>query len=417
MVAPTATTSSRALQVRFKSGVEQEHYKGAHNAMLQVPAHFGRNSLRTVVHTLLNLAEEDKPNFHFLVDETPLRTTLDKFLERRSLSFEVTLTLTYYLPIPEPDPKGDIGISENWISSLHADANCRVLAGLFSGRVSILQGDEVILDERNFSEPHQGPVKDVQWINEDHFLTASSDETACVWRFSGGDARMVCRMNSRETKAASFSAASVKHNTNMVALGCADGSIWLTQDCLDGVTEPSEAKKRKSVASMGASRVTDGDLCVSGLVWREKEIVSVGWDGFTHVFCAETCTKKTTIPSGGKALTSVAAVQDADWLVVSAVDGAVRLIDGRLGKGVVGACGKRGAHRGIVTDLSAGEMVVVSSGVDGCVKFWDRRSLLSPQQTVRSEGKLFAVDMVKGEGGKARVFAGGQRGHVLGVDV
>ncbi|KAI0566705.1 WD40/YVTN repeat-like containing protein [Gracilaria domingensis] len=415
MVGAIATSSSRALQVRFKSGIEHEAYKAAHNVLLQVPAHFGRKSLRTLLHTLLSLPEEDRPDFHFLIDDAQLRTTLDKYLERRNLSFENTLIVTYYLPIPEANSKGDKTISENWISSLDADANGRVLAGLFSGRVSILHQDEIILNESKFSEPHKAPVKAVQWLDNDHFLTVSSDETACVWRFNGGDAELVSRMDTSETKPASFSAASVKYETNIAALGCVDGSIWLTQDCLEGVSEPSEVKKRKSMPSIPASRVTDGTLCVSGLVWRDNEIVSVGWDGFTNVFNAETCMKATTIPSGGKALTSVATVQSGDFFVVSAVDGAVRMVDGRSGKGVVGACGKQDAHRGIVTDVTAEEMLIVSTGVDGCVKFWDRRSLLRPQQTVRSDGKLFAVDIVKGE--KGVVFAAGQTGTVLRLEM
>ncbi|PXF43158.1 Ribosome biogenesis protein WDR12-like [Gracilariopsis chorda] len=180
MVGPIAPSSSKTIQIRFKCGIENQTYKSAHNAVLQVPAHLGRKSLKTLLHTLLNLSEEDRPDFHFLVDEVPLRTTLDKFIERRNLSFENTLSLTYFLPIAEPNREPDTSISQNWISSLHAHKDGRVLAGLFSGRSSIVHDDKVILAESSFPHSHEAPVKAVQWLNDNHFLTASSDETACV---------------------------------------------------------------------------------------------------------------------------------------------------------------------------------------------------------------------------------------------
>lgn len=409
MVGPVA--SSKTLQIRFKCGVENQAYKSAHNAVLQVPAHLGRKSLTSLLHTLLNLSEQDRPDFHFLVDEVPLRTTLDKFLERRHLSFENTLSLTYFIPIAEPSRESSTHISQNWISSLHAHADGRVLVGLFSGRSSIVHDDTVILTESSLPHSHDAPVKAVQWLNDNHFLTASSDETACGWRLQNGEAELVSRMDTSEINPASFSAASVKKDSTTAALGCMDGSLWLAQDCIGNTSDDHGDKKRKAVSNIPASRVTDGVLRVTGLLWRGNDIVSVGWDGFTGVFCADTCTKKTTIPSGGKPLTSVASLDGNGCFIVSAVDGAVRMIDGRSGKGVVAACGKREAHQGIVTAIAAQDELVVSTGVDGTVKFWDQRSMLNPQHTIRADGKLFAVDLIRGT--RNMVFAGGQTGEVL----
>ncbi|PXF43157.1 Ribosome biogenesis protein WDR12-like [Gracilariopsis chorda] len=218
-------------------------------------------------------------------------------------------------------------------------------------------------------------------------------------------------MDTSETKPASFSAASVKSGSSTAALGCMDGSLWLAQDCLGNTNDAHGDRKRKAVSNIPASRVTDGVLRVTGLLWRANDIVSVGWDGFTSVFCADTCTKKTTIPSGGKPLTSVVSLDGSGCFIVSAVDGAVRMVDGRSGKGVVAACGKREAHQGIVTDVAAQEELVVSTGMDGTVKFWDQRSLLTPQHTIRTDGKLFAVDLIRGT--RNTVFAAGQTGKVL----
>lgn len=414
MVGTNENSNRRTLQIRLRCNESDQKYRAAHNAELQVPAQFGRKSLRTLLHTLLNLSETERPDFHFLIDDTPLRTTLDKYIERRKLSFEKTVIVTYYLPIGSGEKVGETLVSKKWLCSLDAREDGRVLAGSCGGGVSIVKGDEVVLEESHMPERHSSAVKGVQWLQEEHFLTVSTDQTAWVWREGKGDAEVVARLDTRDTKAVSFSAAAVRRGTNTAVLGCADGSIWLVGDCVGDQVDKSGTggKKRGGVGELSGSRMTDGRLRVTGLIWREEEeeVVAVGWDGFTSVFCAKTCTRQATIPSGGKALTGVAVVRGGGALVVGAVDGGVRMVDGRLGGGVVAACGKRGAHDGMVSDVTAAGAVVASAGVDGCVKLWDVRSLLAPVGTVDCGGRLLAVHAVDGE--KVAVFAAGERGRV-----
>ncbi|CDF37251.1 unnamed protein product [Chondrus crispus] len=99
-------------------------------------------------------------------------------------------------------------------------------------------------------------------------------------------------------------------------------------------------------------------------------------------------------------------------MLVSAVDGGVRLVDAREGKGVVAACGRKGAHRGVVTDacwMVAGKSAV-SGGGDGSVRLWDVRALMTPahiMERVHEGGKSLAVAAAGEE-----VFSAGADGKV-----
>lgn len=422
------------LLVRFKAGPLPSDLRAAQGVQLSVPQTLGRKGLRNLIHHLLDLS--DGPDFHFLIGEDPLRTTLDKFLLRRNLTAEKTLELTYYLPLPAPTSAPPHNVSDTWLGAVDAAASASfdhpiVLAGAYSGIPSLHSGGIEVLGEDALRElKHATAIKAVAWLpGASRFLTASQDQTARLWAFDAGEgaARPVAEFRSEEagTPVAFECAAVVKLvGSGRVAagLGAADGSVWVVPDLLaedEGMEQATAGMKRKtaSLRGMGATKigVTSTDLCVSGMQWKEGALVSGGWDALVREWDVEKCVVSVSIPCGGKAVTSVSL--DERVVLVSAVDGGVRLVDARDGKGVVGACGRKGAHRGVVADATwvrRGESAV-SAGLDGTLRVWDLRSMLSPAHVVEGAhgggGKCTAV-CVANDGDKTSIYSVGSDGRI-----
>lgn len=422
------------LLVRFQAGPIPSNLRAAHGVQLSVPQTLGRKGLRNLIHHLLDL--RDGPDFHFLVGEDPLRTTLDKFLLRRNLTAEKTLELTYYLPLPAPTPSPPQKVSEAWLAAVDATTAAPfrqplVLVGAYSGTPSLHCGTEEILGEDVLREfQHSAAVKAVSWLpGASSFLTASHDQTARLWSFDVEEkaARSVAEFRSEEASTpVSFECVTVAKVTGgervAAALGAADGSVWVMPDLLANEEEVEQAsvgvkRKAPSLRRMMATKVgvTSTDLCVSGVKWKGAVLVSGGWDALVREWDVEKCVANVSIPCGGKAVTSV--LVDERVVLVSAVDGGVRLIDARDGKGVIAACGRRGAHRGIAADATwvrRGESAV-SAGLDGSLRVWDLRSMLSPAHVVESVhgigGKCLAVSVAKC-GEKLNIYSVGSDGQI-----
>lgn len=433
MGTPTAPPEPSQVQIRLKAQVSDPALRTAHDVSLAVPDTVGRKGLRALLQHLLPDAPSPLPDFHFLAYEEPLRTTLANFIARRSLSHEKTVPVTYYLPLPAPTAGGSQRLSSKWLSSLSAmrgESETMLLAGSYSGSVSIATPTATVLAEADLaSVAHAGAVKAACWLpDKRHFLTASTDETACLWSFSApdGSATRLATFRSEEAgTAVSFASAAVSADPDAPAgaLGGADGSVWVLADLLGagGDAGPAGAgEKRKAPDGRGlrAERVGVGGagLATSGVAWRDARVVSVGWDGLAREWDVERGQAALTVPCGGRAATGLAAARDC--AAVSAVDGGVRVVDARDGKGVVGACGRRGAHAGVATGVRWVEegRSAVSGGVDGTVRLWDLRALVAPVHVVGGVhgegGRSLAVDAAAEGGGRVGVFSAGSDGKV-----
>lgn len=306
-----------------------------------------------------------------------------------------------------------------------------MLVGAYSGIPSLHCNGEEILGENTLRElRHSAAVKAVAWLpDSSRFLTASQDQTARLWSFDAEAkaARPVAEFRSEETSTpVSFECAAVAEVVGRervsAALGAADGSVWVVPDLLaneEEVEHASAGVKRKtpSLYGMVATKVgvTSTDLCVSGVRWKGAAVVSGGWDALVREWDVEKCVTNVSIPCGGKAVTSVSV--DERVVLVSAVDGGLRLADMRDGKGVVGACGRRGAHRGIVADatwVERGESAV-SAGLDGSLRVWDLRSMLSPAHVVENAhgvgGRCLAVGVAKCKD-RVNIYSVGSDGQI-----
>lgn len=430
MGAPTTTPTAPNLQVRLLAGgLSDPALRAAHDITLSLPATVGRKALQSLLVHLLPATAGSLPEFHFLAYEEPLRTTLDKFLARRSLSTEKTVPLTYYLPLPPPAPSPPTCVSPAWLSSLSVvryDDDVYLLTGSYSGAPSILCEDRIVLSEeavRPFA--HKAPVKSVSWLpDRKGFLTASTDQIACLWRCNlspdAVSATPEATFRSDETGVPScFESIAVSPSATspVAALSGADGSIYLLPDLngspSDKTALPNRKRKEPDSRVLSATRLSAATgLCVSEVAWRDtKTMISAGWDGMARVWDAETGQMGVTVPCGGKAVTGLAVGEGA--CVVGAADGAVRVVDGREGRGVVGACGRRGAHRGVVADVDwVEDGAIVSGGLDGSVRIWDLRAIVQPVHVVADvHGKGGKCLAVCGEG--RRMFSAGSDGNVV----
>ena len=403
-------TSPRSLQIRLKAGVSDSGLRGAHNATLSVPSTVGRKALTKLLQALLNLS--DPISFHYILFEEPLRTTLDKFLSRRNLSFEQTVEVTYYLPLPEPRKHTPQPASKEWISSIHALSQVNVLAGSYSGAPIVPFGEAPLLEASSIGNSHKSGIKAVRWLdNGEHFVTASLDRTMRIWKREGGTAETVATFESEQTEHPTIFQ-SLDVNNEYIAAGAEDGSIWLFP------SEPprAETAKRPRTQSLSGTRMAAvSSLPISSVCWEENNLVSSGWDALARVWDVNRMSESVAIPCGGKPVTSLSV---GSTYIISSVDGAVRLVDKRNGKGVVGACSKLGAHKGVVSSVKwVREGVAVSCGFDSTMRFWDVRNMLSPSHIVKvGEGRCLALDTSL-DGDSYMIFVAGEDGQVSRVSI
>lgn len=436
-----------------------ERYRGAHGLKLSVPAGAGRKALRKLIHHLLQTSlnveddddeeqgtTEDKPNFHFLADDEPLRTTLGAFLSRRGRSREETVMVTYYIPLPVPRVADEKKPSSNWLSSISVleapDDDSKagsttefveglplVLVGSYSGSTVVYRGGTEVVAENAVSKEagrHSGPIKAVAWASNREFVTASLDQTVRLWSMqvgpeygdSKGSARAVAEFRSEEVgQPVAFHSVATRSDADSdnirIATGGEDGSVWMlnhtteslkdvpvgksasTQNGGEGDTVKLGKRRRAALNALPATRVGAGttQTAVTGLQWtQQNQLISGGLDGFVRVWDVEACALSTTVPCGNKSLLSLSLANDADGeaatkgkmvIVVGAADGGVRVVDAS-GGGMTAACGRKGAHNGVVTGVAwvHTDRHIASGGVDGSIRLWDVRAMAMPVRVV-----------------------------------
>lgn len=432
-------------------------YRGADGLELSVPATAGRKALQKLLYHLLNLSSSDQntkrneegkenlsstPDFHFLADNEPLRTTLGAFLSRRGRSLEATLSITYYIPLPEPQLKNKAQVSPGWLSSVAAMDTSQlrhgsgeresaemplVLVGTYSGSVALYRHDIQLIGDDVFSKKcgrHDAAVKAVAWMpSNTQFVTASLDQTIKLWQTESppgtsnpSSATFVAEFRS-ENAGGPLAFHSVATENNLmstggdrahIAAGADDGSIWALSYHADLLEENpvntighAESltrgikRRRATPRSLVATRVGASTIpvTVTGLAWsNDGELISTGLDGFIRVWDATDCKLSTTVPCGHKSILAMSlggtlggTGEKRNLVAVAAADGAVRVVDAS-GSGMIAACGSKGAHDGLVNAVTwiHGNRNIASGGVDGSVRLWDVRAMAMPVRIVRN---------------------------------
>lgn len=406
--------NDKSILIRLRAGVSAPELQVADGTELTVPVQMGRKGLRNLVHHLLELSEEHdekRPDFHFLAQQKePLRTTLDKFIAKRGISPESILDLTYYVPLPEPKSNSPSRLSKHWLASVDSrqskEKSVLLVTGSYGGVPIVSDESGNIVSEVSPSEEtHAAPIKGVSWLpGGTAFVTASQDETAKLWQFDQQEgavsaAGVLHSGDISQPTAFESSAVASSSGKAVVALGGADGSLWLLNDLeetLESVDQDSEhegrrksadnvsKRKRRHLADLQAQHlgVTSTDLSVTRIKWNGTNLISAGLDGFVRQWNMVSAAVDVCIPAGAKPITGLAV--HSETIAVCGFDGIVRLLDQRDGRGVVASSGKEKSHAGAATDVAwiVPALYLVSGGVDGQVRTWDIRSLSSPTHTV-----------------------------------
>lgn len=433
------------IPIRLVAGVTDPALRAADGAELHVPSRMGRKALRNLVHHLLDCPPA-APDFHFLSSNgASLKTTLAKFITRHELSTELTLSLTYYIPLPPPQRHDPVDASNDWLAAVSAfasgdpSADLLLVAASYSGCPIVSTPETVLLGEDEVREgAHKAPIKGVAWLpGGEAFVTAGHDGMVNLWSFSrdretGNASSVVCGIFRSEDVAGvcPFESVAVADlsGRNVVALGGSNGSVWILDDVpsiprMEGEGDSSKRKRADTVDLVARHvGVTSPDLNVSALKWRgegtDTALLSAGLDGMVRIWDTNTSSVSLSVPGGGKSLSGLAV--SASSLLVSAADGAVRVLDGRERRGVVGVTGKGKGHVGMATDvtwMTQGESFA-SSGLDGSVRAWDMRSYDTPVHIVADVhgvgARTLGLASASQEGG-TNVFSAGQDGKIRAV--
>ncbi|OSX80465.1 hypothetical protein BU14_0052s0078 [Porphyra umbilicalis] len=319
---------------------------------------------------------------------------------------------------------------------------------------------------------HGAPIAGVAWLPDltggGAFATAGSDETVRLWSAAaaaaaapadGGGApppalRGVFRSDEVATAATPFAsvaaAAGDAGAPPLVAAGGTNGDVWvvdaraarLDEAAPDGdggaadagaAAAPGRGRKRppSTVPALGGRRLDGGPrhLPVAAVAFGgADELAGASWDGLVRLWAVDAGVVRVTLPAGGKALTGMALAPPSaagdggggggdasppppvSVLAVTAIDGAVRLLDARVAAGavVVGASPPRRGHAGIASAVVWTSAVgLATGGHDGAVAVWDVRSLAAPTDRLADAGGGGG-----GRGGGGRLFAGGSDGQV-----
>ncbi|KAK1863736.1 hypothetical protein I4F81_006290 [Pyropia yezoensis] len=403
-----------------------------------------------------------------------LRTTLLKFLRRRQLGTEKTVDLRYGLPSPPPVAEGAVATAGDGVTGAHGapitgvawlpapsadDAATRgafVTAGadetvrLWSAAAAAPPAGAAVGD----AAAAAGAPPVLRGVFRSDDVATAATPFACVATAPAGEAG----------------------GPPVVAAGGTNGDVWVVATAAARLDDPptdsdgeggddggggaaaaaagagtgagagagagggGRGRKRRAAAAAGApalgGRRLDGgprQLPISAVAFGgADELAAAAWDGTVRLWAVDAGVVRVTLPAGGKALTalapappppassssSTAAAPPITVMAVTGVDGAVRLLDARVGGGaavVVGASPPRRGHAGIASAVAwTGAAAVVTGGHDGGVAAWDTRSLAAPTTRLADAAgvgeKVLALAVGGGGGGGGEGKRGGGGG-------
>eukprot|EP00771_Trimastix_marina_P000614 gnl/Trimastix_PCT/1632.p1 GENE.gnl/Trimastix_PCT/1632~~gnl/Trimastix_PCT/1632.p1 ORF type:complete len:517 (+),score=120.87 gnl/Trimastix_PCT/1632:18-1568(+) len=176
------TESSLTQQpVRF---VSRDPAYEAPESTIHVPATATRKLLSRVLNQLLDL--ESPVTFDFLIKGTLLRTSLEKFLERREMSTEDAAELEFFEALPPPEQAHELPHEDGIICCspfVSKQGSSHILTGCFDGSLHAwdLQGTHLMQHQA-----HDYPITTVTCTsNGSHIITGAKDHTLSLWRWAG----------------------------------------------------------------------------------------------------------------------------------------------------------------------------------------------------------------------------------------
>jgi len=355
-----------------------------------VPASINSSGLNTLVQGLLDNVEDKSLEFEWLCLGELLRGKLSEHVSKRNdITAETVIELEYIEKNLPPEPQISAN-HDDWVSSVAVLDNL-VLTGCYDNTVNLwtLEGQKTLV-----IPSHSGPVKDVAWLDQETFVSASHDQTVNMFHWNretnSVEGLNTCRGHERSVECVAVWGGG-ETSKRVFATGSFDNTVKLWGGRLVGEDQEqvpdggTQAKKAKSGAGRGVTRTPLKTLgghkeAVSGLAWLAAgELASASWDHTIKIWDMEMGGLKGELV-GNKAFFSISYSNLNKTMLASSADRSVRLYDPRSQEGsLVKAVFT--SHVGWVSSVSwapQSENLFISASHDHLVKMWDQRSYKTP---------------------------------------
>ena len=178
LIAPMFVSFYLQTQVRVRFVSRSPDYVVT-DAPIAVPTNLGRRGLSEVINHLLG--RKDNIPFDFLINNSLLRVTLEKYITQHTLSTEDIL-IVEYLPAILLSDAVQSADQEAWVGSLCVTPDY-VVCGCYDGSMRLCDKND--LTAAASVDAHQDPIRAVlSWTDEskgDFIVTGSKDHTAKCW--------------------------------------------------------------------------------------------------------------------------------------------------------------------------------------------------------------------------------------------
>ena len=358
------------------------------DAPFSLPANTSSKELNLLLTSLLfgeDNEEGEGQSFIFLVGGEFLRpqTTLKEFIENNNLSTESVIEIEYILKEDEPELSQTLQ-HDDWISAIDINSNDLILTSSFDNTLSIwnLKGECIFNVEGNSMA-----VKDACWLDNEHFLSASQDQTVLIWKMNEDKKQPPLCINVCRGHAASVDCLSVSPSKERFVSGSWDKmiKIWESKPSENGIdVEEAVVKKQKSSNDKQQTPSTQTPLVtlsghkepVSDVIWKtDDQLLSVGWDHCIRFWDVNTGLNPQTL-TANKVILTCDFSQDNNLIVTGSVDKFIRFYDPRTADGTVLKF-TLSSLNGWVSDVmwsSGNQNHVMSGSYDKMVALWDIRN-------------------------------------------
>eukprot|EP01135_Chromosphaera_perkinsii_P007846 Nk52_evm38s1020 gene=Nk52_evmTU38s1020 len=396
-------------QVQVKFFTSQKKY-AVTDKPFTVPSNLRRYGLSEVINHLL--PREEVVPFEFLINGEFLRGSLESYMKSNDISLESLVEIEYMESLPPPQPQMSME-HDDWVSAVKGRFDGRgFLTGSYDhmARFWDASGNCLIT-----MKGHQGPIKDVAWVNKKEHpddmmcLTASQDESLRLWKFKV-DSNLqndsaVCEVE-YVGHTDGVECVAIAPSMDKFVSGSWDKSIkfWgvhseesaeLEEKTLSSKKQKlgKQAKgnvKCKRVAPLG--NLNGHSQVVSSIEWLEREgtdlkkVVSGSWDHTLRLWDIETGSNVLAL-NGPKAIYGIGSSKHHSLVASGHADNVLRIWDMRAESGDAKEVMKMAmtSHDSIIASVAwspSNAQQLASVSYDGSLKIWDIRSK-TPMYTIK----------------------------------
>lgn len=367
------------------------------SSSLLVPLASTPSDVSSLINFLLENGTEAVP-FRCLVQGVLLQTSLRDLLETLGHVGEAQVTIEY-MPATKLPEEQNQQVCPDWIRCIKSGWN-NVLTGSFDSIIREHDERRVVKEFKG----HKACVTSLDIINEQSFVSGSSDWTLRLWNRQTAETQAILRGHQAAVQCLAVS-------DSIICSGDFDGNIsfWST-DVSTATVEPEPAKSKKKKAKRSTQVSNEGLPCmkplsivnahkdghVSGLRFdSEGRLFSAGLDHRLHVWDVVKQAKISTMTLGNQ-VSSFEVSRSS--LFIASPDGHLKAFDTRSMKATTASVM---LHEGWINAISCSpidENQFCTAGADLRVCIWDRRGMASGPLKVLSGGsktaakKILAVD-------------------------